>query len=68
MVSMVTQIMLGLLLLFGTITLAPRGIYYLRVRSRGRGILYLLLSLASTLFAVLSFHYAYLSFVVHWNP
>lgn len=57
---MITQILLGLMLLFGTATITPKAIAYLRLKHTGRGILYIFLSLICALFSILAFHYAYM--------
>jgi hypothetical protein len=59
MVRMVTQILLGFMLLFGTITIIPKAIFHLKSKNTGRGILYIFLSILCGLFSILSFHYAY---------
>jgi len=62
MTRMITQILLGLMLLFGTATIVPKAIAYLKLKRTGRGILYIFLSLLCALFSILSFHYAYTIF------
>ncbi len=59
MTRMITQILLGLMLFFGTLTITPKAIFHLRVKNTGRGILYVFLSLLCALFSILAFHYAY---------
>jgi|GEM_PF-4091060 hypothetical protein len=59
MVRVITQVILGLTLLFAVFTLLPRGIICLRLKYTGKGIMYLFLALVSAFFAVLSFRYAY---------
>jgi len=59
MMRVVTQVLVGLMLLFGTAPLFPRAIIYCRLGQNGRGVLYALLGVLATLFAVMSFGYAY---------
>ena len=59
MVRVFTQGLVGLMLLFATATLFPRAIIYYRLGQKGRGVLYALLGVLATLFAVMSFGYAY---------
>ena len=59
MVRLTTQILLGLMLFFGTATIVPKAIAHLKMKNTGRGILYIFLSLLCALFSVLAFHYAY---------
>ncbi len=62
MVRLTTQILLGLMLFFGTATIVPKAIAHLRMKNTGRGILYVFLSLLCALFSVMAFHYAYTIF------
>ena len=59
MMRVFTQVLMGVMLLFGTATLFPRAIIYYRLGQKGRGVLYALLGVLATLFAVMSFGYAY---------
>lgn len=61
MTRAVTQILLGLMLLFGTITLLPKGIIFLKFRNRQKGTLYVFLAFLCAFFCVLAFHFAYLA-------
>ncbi|MBI4690939.1 MAG: hypothetical protein HY754_11865 [Nitrospirae bacterium] len=63
MIRMVTQILLGVMLAFGALTITPKAIAHLRLKNTGRGILYIFLSLLCTFFAVIAFHYAYSIFM-----
>ncbi len=59
MMRVITQVLVGLMLLFGTATLFPKAVIYYRLGQKGRGVLYALLGVLATLFAVMSFGYAY---------
>jgi len=50
-----TQILVGLMLLFGAAFLVPRGVMLIRERAVGRGGLYALLGLAALFLAVMAF-------------
>lgn len=60
MVRVVTQSLLGLMLLFGSATLFPKALLCFKFGQKGRGVLYVFLGLLSTVFAILSFGYAYM--------
>lgn len=59
MVRVVTQILLGLMLLFGTITLTPRMLYHVRRRNLPRALYLFFLWGVSLVFALAAFYYAY---------
>ncbi len=59
MVRSVTQILMGLMLLFGAVMLAPRGVYHLRRNKILLGLYFFLLSAGLFAFAVFAFQYAY---------
>ena len=59
MLRVVAQVMVGMMFLFGAITLAPRFVFHLRQKRLWRAAYFLLLWSASLFIAVLSFHYAY---------
>ncbi|GAB4388354.1 MAG: hypothetical protein Kow0025_07130 [Thermodesulfovibrionales bacterium] len=59
MARIAAQISIGLMLLFGTATLVPRGLVLVRTGRRARGWLYVFLGLLLLFLAVLSFAYAY---------
>lgn len=63
MVRIITQIMLGLMLIFGTVTILPKGIFYFKLKNRGKGILYIFLGLLCAFFALSAFQYAYTLFM-----
>ncbi|TAL28353.1 MAG: hypothetical protein EPN94_00465 [Nitrospirae bacterium] len=62
MIRMITQILLGLMLFFGTATIFPKAIAHLKMKNTGKSILYIFLSLLCALFSILAFHYAYTIF------
>jgi hypothetical protein len=59
MIRVVTQVLVGLMLLFGTATIIPRAIIYLKLGRKGKGVLYIFLGVLATVFALMSFGYAY---------
>ncbi|MGD2079545.1 MAG: hypothetical protein PVG55_02925 [Nitrospirota bacterium] len=59
MMRFVTQILVGLMLLFGTATLIPKAAVCFRLGRKGRGVLYVVLGVLSTAFALMAFGYAY---------
>jgi hypothetical protein len=62
MVRGVTQILAGLMLLFGVLTLFPKAYFEFRAGKQRKGILSMLLGLAAAFFSSMAFYYAYLSF------
>jgi hypothetical protein len=60
MTRLITQITLGLMLLFGAGILIPKGIFFLKLRRTARGIMYILLGALSAFFSIMSFQYAWL--------
>jgi len=59
MVRMVTQVLAGLMLLFGAATLFPKSYFEFKAKRTGQGIKYLVLGLLATFFALMAFAYAY---------
>ncbi len=59
MIRIITQILLGLMLLFGTVTLTPRLLFHLKTKNFARALYFLLMWLMSLFFAILAFHSAY---------
>ena len=59
MVRMITQILAGLMLLFGAATLFPKAYFEYRSRRR-KWMLYFVLGLLSLFFSIMAFVYAYL--------
>lgn len=62
MVRIITQILMGLMLLFGTITLTPKLLAHLRARNTGKALYFMALWSVSLVFAVAAFYYAYSGF------
>ncbi len=62
MVRAATQILVGLMLLFGFVTLMPKAVIEFRAGRPGKGMISLLLGLAALFFALMAFVYAYLLF------
>ena len=60
MIRILAQIMIGLMLVFGTFTLIPRGMLLLKAERIGRGILSIILGIVCTFFSLMCFYYAYL--------
>ncbi|HET6515454.1 MAG TPA: hypothetical protein VFG09_09875 [Thermodesulfovibrionales bacterium] len=59
MFRIATQILIGLMLIFGVLTLAPRFIFHVRAKNVPRALYLLMMILTMLFFGVLSFHYAY---------
>ncbi len=59
MVRVITQILIGLMLLFGALNLSRRSIFYFRSKSLPRALYFLLLLAVCIFFSVLAFYYAY---------
>lgn len=59
MLRAAAQIIFGLMLFFGTITVFLKGAFYIRRRIRLRGFLYMLISAVLFIFSMFSFLYAY---------
>ena len=58
----ITQILVGLMLLFGALTLFPKAYFDFRNGRQGKGIISILLGLAAAFFSSMAFYYAYLIF------
>jgi hypothetical protein len=59
MVRIVTQILMGLMLLFGTVTLTPKLLFHFRNKNMPRALYFLLIWLMSLAFSSAAFYYAY---------
>jgi len=59
MVRMVTQILAGLMLIFGSATLFPKSYFEFKAKRPLQGIKYLIFGLFATFFAIMAFSYAY---------
>jgi hypothetical protein len=62
MVRGVTQILVGLMLLFGVLTLFPKAYFEFSAGKKSKGIISMLLGLAAAFFSSMAFYYAYLIF------
>ena len=60
MVRMVTQILAGLMLLFGAATIFPKSYLEYRSERTGKSILYFVLGVLALFFSIMAFVYAYL--------
>ncbi len=60
MVRMITQVLAGLMLLFGAATLFPKAYLEYKARRSAKSVLYLLLGLFALFFSIMAFVYAYL--------
>ncbi len=60
MVRIVTQILAGLMLLFGAATLFPKSYIEYKAKRKGKSLLYFVLGVAAFFFSVMAFMYAYL--------
>lgn len=60
MARFITQILVGLMLLFGFITLLPKAYLEFKAGKYAKGILSTLLALAALFFSGMAFYYAYL--------
>lgn len=59
MIRIVTQILMGLMLFFGTVTLTPRLLFYFRAKNFRKSAYFLLLWTMSLTFSVGAFYYAF---------
>jgi len=59
MVRIVTQILIGLMLLFGAFTLAPKMLFHFKNKNMPRALYFLFLWLISLSFSIAAFYYAY---------
>jgi hypothetical protein len=60
MIRIITQLLVGLMLFFGVVTLFPKAYLELRANRSRQAVKYLLLGLLALFFSALSFLYAYL--------
>ena len=60
MARIITQLLVGLMLLFGTVTLLPKAYFEFRSEKFGKGMLSLFLACAALFFSCMAFYYAYL--------
>ncbi len=64
MVRIITQILVGLMLLFGSLTLLPKALIEFRTKRPGKGVLYIVLGLMAIFFSSMAFYYAYLLLIM----
>ncbi len=62
MVRGITQILVGLMLLFGVLTLFPKAYFEFRTGKQVKGMISILLGLVAAFFSSMAFYYAYLLF------
>jgi hypothetical protein len=60
MVRAFTQLLVGLMLLFGVLTLLPKAYQEFRANRAAKGLLYVFLGLCALFFSWMAFYYAYL--------
>lgn len=60
MIRFVTQLLVGLMLIFGTATLLPKAALCFKFGQKGKGVLYTFLGILSTVLAIMSFGYAFM--------
>ena len=60
MVRMITQVLAGLMLLFGAATLLPKAYLEHKAGRTGKSILYFLFGFCALFFSIMAFVYAYL--------
>jgi hypothetical protein len=59
-VRIITQILVGFMLLFGAVTLAPKAYFEFRVGKIRKAIVSAFLGCAALFFSIMAFYYAYL--------
>jgi hypothetical protein len=62
MVRVITQILVGLMLLFGVLTLIPKAVLEFKAGKTGKGVFSVFLGLCALFFSWLAFYYIYLFF------
>jgi len=67
MVRVITQILIGLMLVFGVITLGYRVLFYISKGKILRALYFLLPCSIALFFAVLAFYYAYSGIIEIWK-
>lgn len=60
MVRIITQILVGIMLVFGTITLVPKAYLEFKSKRTAKGIMYSVLAALALYFSSMAFYYAYL--------
>jgi hypothetical protein len=59
-VRILTQVLVGLMLLFGAATLFPKAYFEIRAKKIGKAVVSVFLGSAALFFSVMAFYYAYL--------
>ena len=59
MVRVITQILVGLMLLFGAINLMAKALMQIRKKGLARALYFLILSAVALFFSIMAFYYAY---------
>ncbi len=67
MVRVITQILIGLMLLFGALNLARRALFHFRSKKVLKALCFSLLFAAALFFSILAFYYAYSGVMEVWN-
>lgn len=60
MVRLITQILAGLMLFFGAVTLLPKAYFEFKAKKTGKAVMSLVLACAAAFFSLMAFFYAYL--------
>ena len=55
----ITQMLIGLMLFFGVLTLVPRAVFHFRSKALLRGFYFILLAVVALFFSVMAFYFAY---------
>jgi hypothetical protein len=63
MMRLLAQILMGLMLLFGFLTLIPKAYIQFKYGEKSKGILYTVLGLLAVFFSCMAFYYAYLQII-----
>ncbi len=67
MVRVITQVLIGLMLLFGALNLLRRAIFHFKSKNVLKGLYFLLLFAGAIFFSILAFYYAYSGITETWN-
>lgn len=59
MVRVITQLLIGMMLFFGVVTIAPRLAFHLKGGNIARSLYFLVICFTMLFFSVLSFYFAY---------
>lgn len=59
MIRFATQVILGVVLLFGAVTLIPKGMLTIKLGNKPRGVFYVIVGLVCAFFSALAFLYSY---------